>query len=399
MIAQDTLSGSGALPANLGKFVHVLRTAGVHIGIGQTAAALEALCVLPVNQRNDVRAALHGSLISRRADRAIFDLAFDAIFRNPQTRERAMAELLPQTLVPPQAPRAAQQRLAEALRGLAKAEAREQDPEAELTAEGTASAQERLMAKDFAQMNLREQEEAQKALARLDWRLPERRSRRFVRSERGVRIDPQATLRAMARHGDLLHVLRRSPNTVTPPLVVLCDISGSMAEYSRMVLHFLHGLSRARGRNGERIETFLFGTRLTRVTLALAHRDVDEALAKTAALAPDWEGGTRIGTAFAAFNRHWARRVLTQGAHILLITDGLERDDPALLAREAGRLQRSARGITWANPLLRFQGFEARAQGIKALKPYVDVMRPVHNLNSVEALARALSGHDETSTR
>jgi uncharacterized protein with von Willebrand factor type A (vWA) domain len=160
-----------------------------------------------------------------------------------------------------------------------------------------------------------------------------------------------------------------------------------MGRYSRMLLHFLHALANDR----DRVSVFLFGTRLTNVTRLIARRDVDEALARVAKAVPDWDGGTRIGHCLATFNRDWARRVLAQGAVVLLITDGLERDDAELLGIEMDRLHRSCRRLIWLNPLLRYDAYEPRSQGARAILPQVDEFRPVHNLASLKDLAAALS--------
>jgi len=217
--------------------------------------------------------------------------------------------------------------------------------------------------------------------------LAELRTRRLTPHLRGHVIDIRRTLRAsMKGGGDFIDLRFIGPKTRSPPLVALLDISGSMSQYSRIFLHFLHALTDAR----KRVSTFLFGTRLTNVTRALRERDADDALAACSAAVPDWSGGTRIASSLRAFNKLWARRVLAQGAIVLLITDGLERDADERLAFEMDRLHRSCRRLMWLNPLLRFEGFEARARGIKAMLPHVDEMRPIHNLESMAGLVAAL---------
>jgi uncharacterized protein with von Willebrand factor type A (vWA) domain len=218
----------------------------------------------------------------------------------------------------------------------------------------------------------------------------------------------RATLRASLKAGGGLIDLRyRGPKTRLPPIVALLDISGSMGEYTRLFLHFLHAVTDAR----KRVHSFLFGTRLTNVTRALKAKDPDEALAACSASVADWSGGTRIATSLAAFNKRWGRRVLGGGAIVLLITDGLERDPPPYppphakegregsLAFEIDRLHRSCRRLIWLNPLLRFDGFEAKARGVQAMLPHVDEFRPVHNLDSMEALCRALAGERAEGNR
>jgi uncharacterized protein len=187
--------------------------------------------------------------------------------------------------------------------------------------------------------------------------------------------------------GQPIELARKEPRWREPPLVVLADISGSCSNYSRMFLHFLHTLTNDRSR----VTVFLFGTRLTNVTRELKRKDVDEAMNKVSAAVKDWSGGTRIGTTLHEFNFKWARRVLTQGAHVLLMTDGLDREDVEQLETEMKRLRLSAKRIVWLNPLLRFDRFQARAGGIKAMMPYVDEFRPVHSLDSLQDLATTLA--------
>jgi uncharacterized protein with von Willebrand factor type A (vWA) domain len=212
----------------------------------------------------------------------------------------------------------------------------------------------------------------------------------------GRRIDRGRTLRAAMRQGGEMHqIAHLAPRPRWPNLVVLCDISGSMSQYSRIILHFLHAVSNAKGAGWAKVHAFTFGTRLTNITRHLAQRDVDAALAAAGAEAQDWEGGTRIGECLRAFNRDWSRRVMGQGAVVLLITDGLDRDDPDALAHEMERLHLSARRLIWLNPLLRWEGFAPKAQGIAAMLPHVDSFRAGHSIASLEELATAISRPDD----
>jgi uncharacterized protein len=263
-------------------------------------------------------------------------------------------------------------------------------PEIEIDARLTVSGNELLRGKDFAQMSAAELGEAKRAIANLRLPFDMVRTRRFRTDPSGRRIDPRAMMRLASRTGGELILPRfRSPRQMHPPLVVLADISGSMSQYTRIFLHFLHALTEKR----RRVHAFVFGTRLTNLTRQMRHRDPDEALAECSAAVKDWSGGTRIGDTLAEFNRLWSRRVLGQGAIVLLITDGLERDDTTELSREMERLQKSCRRLVWLNPLLRFEGFEAKARGIKVMLPHVDELRPIHNLESMRDLCRALSVH------
>jgi uncharacterized protein with von Willebrand factor type A (vWA) domain len=261
--------------------------------------------------------------------------------------------------------------------------------EVEIDRRLTVSDREVLRHKDFAQMSAEEIARAKDAIRRMVLELDAVKTRRLAPDRRGHAIDLRRTLRASMKAGGALIDLRyRGPVTRLPPIVALLDISGSMGEYTRLFLHFLHAVTDAR----KRVHSFLFGTRLTNVTRALKAKDPDEALAACAAAVLDWSGGTRIATSLSAFNRMWARRVLGQGAIVLLITDGLERDPDDRLAFEIDRLHRSCRSLIWLNPLLRFEGFEAKALGVRTMLPHVDAFRPVHNLASMEELCRALSG-------
>jgi uncharacterized protein with von Willebrand factor type A (vWA) domain len=279
------------------------------------------------------------------------------------------------------------QRVQEALLA-SRGEPERKPPELETDARLTVSDREVLQRKDFAQMTASEIAAAKEAIKRLVLSLDEVKTRRLAPHRHGHVIDIRRTFRASLKAGGAVIDLKYlGPRSKAPPLVALLDISGSMSQYTRLFLHFLHAVTDAR----KRVHTFLFGTRLTNVTRALKAKDPDESLAAVAASVPDWSGGTRIATSLHTFNKLWARRVLTQGAIVLLITDGLERDPDDRLAFEIDRLHRSCRLLIWLNPLLRFSGFEAKAKGIRAMVPHVDQLRPIHNLDSMAELVRALS--------
>ncbi|MCM0022254.1 MAG: VWA domain-containing protein, partial [Tagaea sp.] len=267
------------------------------------------------------------------------------------------------------------------------AEPAEEDEE-RFDAAMTFSEREILQKKDFEQMSAEELARAQRAMARLAAPFPERRTRRFRPDGSGRRLDARATIRAMLRAGgDMATLAFKAPRIEHPPLVVLLDISGSMERYARMFLHFLHLLASDR----ERVQVFLFGTRLTNVTRALRQKDIDKALAKVSSLVEDWSGGTRIGACLREFNWRWARRSLARSPTVLLVSDGLDREAGAGLAVEAERLGKSCGRLVWLNPLLRYEKFEPKSLGVKAILPHVDEFRPVHNLDSLEALVAALA--------
>jgi uncharacterized protein with von Willebrand factor type A (vWA) domain len=378
---------NGRLAENIVYFARALRAAGIPVGPGAVLDALEALKVAGVGTREDFYWTLHAVFVKRHEHSVLFDQAFRIFFRRRGYIDQLLAMMLPQALVAPQTPQAGATRVHEALfAGLDDKLKKER--EVEVDARMTVSDREVLQRKDFAQMTAAEIAAAKDAMKRLVLPLAELRTRRLTPHRHGHLIDIRRTLRAsMKGGGDFIDLRFIGPKTRPPPLVALLDISGSMSQYSRIFLHFLHALTDAR----KRVGTFLFGTRLSNVTRALRERDPDDALAACSAAVPDWSGGTRIASSLRAFNRLWARRVLAQGAVVLLITDGLERDADDTLAFEMDRLHRSCRRLIWLNPLLRFEGFEARARGIKAMLPQVDEMRPIHNLESITGLVAALA--------
>jgi uncharacterized protein len=385
---------SGRLAENIVYFARALRAAGIPVGPGSVLDALEALRVAGIGTRDDFYWTLHAVFVKRHEHSVLFDQAFRIFFRRRGYIDQLLAMMLPQTpAAPQQPPQAGATRVHEALfAGLD--DKLKKDREVELDARLTVSDREVLQQKDFAQMTAAEMAAAKDAMKRLVLPLAELRTRRLTPHPRGHLIDIRRTLRAsMKGGGDFIDLRFIGPKTRPPPLVALLDISGSMSQYSRIFLHFLHALTDAR----KRVSTFLFGTRLTNVTRALRERDPDDALAACSAAVPDWSGGTRIASSLRAFNRLWARRVLAQGALVLLITDGLERDADETLAFEMDRLHRSCRRLIWLNPLLRFEGFEARARGIKAMLPHVDEMRPIHNLESMAGLVAALQHGGDSS--
>ncbi len=377
---------AGRLAENVIYFARALRSAGIPVGPGAVLDALQALKVAGVGSREDVYWTLHAVFVKRHEHSILFDQAFRIFFRRRGYIDQLMAMTLPQAPTTPQPPEAGATRIHEALfSGLDDKLKKEQ--EIELDTRMTVSDREVLQKKDFAQMTNVEIAAAKEAMKRLVMPLAEVRTRRLKPHPRGHLIDMRRTLRSsMKGGGDFIDLRFIGPRTKPPPIVALLDISGSMSQYSRLFLHFLHALTDAR----KRVHTFLFGTRLTNVTRSLRARDPDDGLAACSAHVPDWSGGTRIASSLHAFNKLWARRVLTQGAIVLLITDGLERDADDTLDFEIDRLHRSCRRLIWLNPLLRFEGFEARAHGIQAMLPHVDEFRPVHNLESMAGLIAAL---------
>jgi len=382
----------GRLAENIMHFGRLLRAAGLPVGTGKALDAVQAVTTAGITRRDDFYWTLHAVFVNRRDQRDMFDQAFHVFWRNPAILERMMSLLLP-TMRGEEALAegpALSRRVAEALRppDLVDATGESVEPdEIALDAAMTWSGDEVLRSKDFEDMSSGETREALSVIRRMHLPLMRTPTRRFQSDPTGRVADMRATLRAALRSGsDFIPLQWRRRRTRHPPLVVLCDISGSMDRYVRMLLHFLHAVTNDR----DRVNTFLFGTRLTNVTRHLRHKDVDAALAKVGQAVEDWAGGTRIGHCLHAFNSEWSRRVLGQGAVVLLISDGLDREDGRELGGEMERLHKSCRKLIWLNPLLRYERFEPRSLGVRAILPHVDEFRPVHNLESLADLAQAL---------
>ncbi|MEX3930316.1 VWA domain-containing protein [Paraburkholderia phymatum] len=384
--------GSPTLARNVVHFVRLLRGAGLPMSPAQAVDALEALHFIELDRRDDVRAALAALLVRAPDERELFNAAFDLFWRDPDWEGKLRALLLPKVTsgVPP--PKR-NNRLADAL-AVRHANQRKQaapsddKDKLELHAHVTFSAEERLRHRDFDTLTADEWRTLRHLIRAQRLPLAMEPTRRLKAASHGTHAD----LRASARHavragGDWTVWKYRAVVARKPPLVLLLDISGSMSSYSRAVLYFCHALLQSR----ERLQVFLFGTRLTNATRALKERDPDVAIAALADQVVDWSGGTRIGAALAEFNRRWARRVLTGRATVLLVTDGLDHEAIDVLEAEMARLRRFAHRIVWLNPLLRYSEFAPKARGVQAMLPFVDAHKPVHNLDSLAAFGRDLA--------
>ena len=390
----------GHLAENVMHFGRVLRQAGLPLPTERIQLALQALQVAGLESRADFRDTLAACLLDRVEHRELFDQAFHLFWRDPDLAGRMMAMLLPKVQAnTDQPPVPENRRLGEALFPHQPQQPNPTPPpeRIEVDAALTWNDRELLRKADFETMSADEWRAAQALLRRMTPLFEPIATRRPERAHgpgAQARIDGRATLRALARTGGDVWQLRwQRPRSKPAPLVVLADISGSMSRYSRMLLHFAHALGHA----DVRIESFVFGTRLTRCTKALKQRDPDIAVAQVVRDVADWSGGTRITACLRDFNQHWARRVLSGRATVLLISDGLEHgtpDDPRCegLAFEMERLHKSCRQLVWLNPLLRFDQFQPRAAGIKAMLPNTDLFLPAHNLDSLERLAKVLAG-------
>ena len=391
MQATADQSGDGRLVANLMQFARTLRAAGLPVGPGRVLDALRAVEAVGITSREDFYWALHASFVNRRDQHDLFDQAFHIFWRNPKILERMMAMLLPQMRAPSKDEDRVEmnRRLAEALGNKGNGGDGEEPAEEEIEFDAalTYSDRELLQTMDFEKMSGDELAKAKGLIAGMRLPIMDVATRRHRPDRNGARIDMRNTLRAALRSADAIPLRRRSVRRRHPPLVILCDISGSMSRYSRIALHFMHAVTNDR----DRVYTFLFGTRLTNITRDLRHRDIDLALENVGKKVQDWSGGTRIGQCLQEFNARWSRRVLGQGAVVLFISDGLDRDGAQGLATEMERLHKSCRRLIWLNPLLRYEGFEPKSQGAKAIMPHVDDFRRVHNLQSLADLTEVLS--------
>jgi uncharacterized protein with von Willebrand factor type A (vWA) domain len=383
------MTAAGLLSANVMHFARLLRRAGLPVGPAEVIAAGQALELIELGDRTQARSALRALMVHRHEHIELFDHAFDLFWRDPNAGQHAAALALLEGGPPQeQAPQPGARRIAEAMAPPRAHPPKAEDAPPELDAVMTVSEREQLRSMDFEQMSAEQVARAKAEIRRLSLPLDLRRTRRLRPDTHGPRIDLAATLRRSLRRGGELMDLSRSARVVRPPpLVVLCDISGSMARYAQVLLHFLHAVANDRAR----VHVFLFGTRLSNITRQLRFRDPEVAFQMVAHAVPDWSGGTRIGEALQEFNQRWARRVLGQGAVVLLVTDGLDRDGAAGLAENMDRLHRSCRRLIWLNPLLRWDGFQPKSAGIRAMLPHVDEFRTVHSLDSLRDLVDLLS--------
>lgn len=370
---------------NLVLFGRVLRGLGLDVNPGRMMDLVEALSLVQVGVRSDFYHAARSLLVHRREDIPLFDEAFEMFWQKPlgewnlvemkgrPVRRSRKKPLVVPPNIRPEAPPGPLPKDAETRQVI------------ELTK--TYSGREALRSRDFSDMSESELAEVQQLMTQLVWKLGERAARRY-RAGRGERLDLRRTLRQSLRHGgELLTFARREPRRKPRPLVVIADISGSMERYTRLLLHFIYSLTQGLT---QRVEAFAFGTRLTRLSRHMRHRDIERALSDVSLAVTDWSGGTRIGESLERFNYDWARRVLGGGAIVLLISDGWDRGDPELLSKEIDRLRRSCHRLIWLNPLLGSPEYQPLTRGMVAALPHVDDFLPVHNLKSLEELAAHL---------
>ena len=402
-----TVPENGRLAENITHFARALRKSDIPVGPERVINAIRAVEAVGFTEKTDFYHTLQACFVSKPAHLPLFEQTFHLFWRDPQFLEKMMRAFSPllRSDAPPPPKKTADKRAAESLLEdeipqIEDLGDPEPDEEMVIDAALSYSLDEKLRNMDFEQMSLAEMSAAKAAIAKIKLPIDPIKSRRSAAHLRGEIADWRGTMRgAMRTGGDIQRLAMRKRQTRWPNLVALCDISGSMSGYSRMLLHFLHAASNAKGAGWAKVHSFTFGTRLTNITRHMVARDVDDALKAAGIEAQDWEGGTRIGTSLESFNKTWSRRVLGQGAVVLLITDGLERDDSGLLAKQAERLQLSCRRLIWLNPLLRWDGFAPKASGIRALLPHVDSFRAAHNVNSLVDLADVLSIHDDSGEK
>ena len=378
----------GRIAENIMYFARLLRSAGLPVGPGKVLDAITAVELVGIGSQQDLYWSLFALFVNRNDQRELFDQAFHIFWRNPHMMERMMGAMLPTVRVEQEDLQEMSRRLSEAMSPAdKKAEANDEPKEIEFDATFTFSDKEVLQKKDFEEMSAQEIAAAKLAIKNLRLPIMEVNTRRFQRSETKKKVDMRSSLRAALRAPDTIPLKFKKQKRRHPPLVMLCDVSGSMSQYSRMFLHFMHAITNDR----DRVHSFVFGTRLTNVSRHLKHRDVDIALDRSSDAVQDWSGGTRIGSCLKQFNTFWSRRVMSQGAVCILITDGLDREEGDGLQKEMDRLSKSSQQLIWLNPLLRYEGFAPKAKGIKTMLPYVDEFRSSHNLSSLIDLAEVLS--------
>ena len=376
----------GSLAENIMLFARLLRATGMPVGTGSVLNAIRAVSLIGIESQQDLHTVLLCQFVSRREQMPVFDQTFALFWRNPKLMEKLMGAMLP-TLQSDQDQQPLIRRLGEALSSSNTQSSGQDEEQVELQANLSASESEILQSRDFEQMSESELQVAKKMLKHLKLPVKPIQTRRHQASVSRAHIDMRRTMQNSLRNSELIPLQFKRQITRPPAIIVLCDISGSMAQYSRMFLHFMHALTN----NGDRVHSFLFGTRLTNISRYLRNKDVDLALEETANAVEDWSGGTRIGFCLKQFNQHWSRRMLGQGAVVILLTDGLDRGEGPELGKQMERLSKSCRQLVWLNPLLRYKKFEPRAEGVRIMLPYVDVFRSAHNINSLAELPALLN--------
>jgi uncharacterized protein with von Willebrand factor type A (vWA) domain len=415
-LTDDERARGDLLLARIVDFCHMLWEMGLDVGPGRVVEVANSLDLVNIANREDFYYFLKTNLVSRREQEAAFDVAFAWFWRAPgqpsgappAELEQARAKRRSSVALPPNRQRpedmknahsvpqvgAPTRHPASRLRDARRKHKRDEDNEEAAEHVGQWSAEEALRRKDFEDFSWEEMRQARELMARMRWRLGMRQTRRLKPSRKGRSLDLRRTFRRSLRSaGEPLTLSRRVRRHKPRPLVIICDISGSMSLYSRLLLHFIHTVTIGR----EQVETFVFGTRLTRITRQLARRDVDAAITDVTKIVQDWSGGTRIGDSLRTFNFRWARRTLGRGAVVLIISDGWDRGEISVLSQEMARLQRNCHRLIWLNPLLGQEDYRPVTAGMRAAMPYIDDFLPANNLNSLIALGELLEQVDDSA--
>ena len=372
-------------------FTRALRLAGLPIGLDQALAFTQALEWIDLGARDQVYHTARSLLVSRYEHLRLFDAIFNRFWRAPAASELRRQHTMPR------APRHKPRDQPFSIVTYMAARAGLHDPEVDISdRSGSASTAEVLQRKEFSQMTPEELERVKRLIQQMRWRISLRQTRRRQPHRRGDLLHMRAVIRDAAQHNGQLTRLRWQRRKVKQrPLVIIADISGSMEKYARLLLQFLYSVAHSL----PQVECFVFGTRLTRITGQLKVRNIDQAIDGAAREVVDWAGGTRIGASLRAFNQQWSRRVLGRGAVVLLISDGWEQGDPSVLAAEVRRLQRRCHRLIWLNPLLGRETYQPRVGGMQAALAHVDDFLPIHNFQSLEALAQRLGALDGRPSR
>jgi uncharacterized protein with von Willebrand factor type A (vWA) domain len=374
----------GHISAHLVGFVHLLRSMGIQVGSGQLIDLAQGLTFVSLTDREALHDAARCTLITKPEDLPLFEAAFGFYFRPISGFDPAQMAI-PVVRIPQRPLRIPRKK---PVAGETPEDDSSETEEHKVGVTLAYSASETLRTRDFGSFSYDEVQQARVMMRQMRWRPAMRRTRRTQRTKQRGRVDMRRIIRDSLRFGgEPVHLAYRRPRQRQRPLVVLCDISGSMDRYSRMLLQFVHTLNDGVGM----VESFVFGTRLTRVTRLLRSKDVDDAVALVSKQVLDWSGGTRIGNTIREFNVKWSRRVMSRGPVVLIISDGWDRGDPTLLSKEMARLQRSCHRLIWLNPLLGNARYQPLTQGMQAALPYIDDFLPVHNLLSVEQLGQTLA--------
>jgi uncharacterized protein with von Willebrand factor type A (vWA) domain len=369
---------------NILQFIRLLRKSGINIGNQSSIDTLNSIKILNIGNRNEFYWVLHSNLINRNEDTEIFDQCFYLFWQNPKILQQMFNLLLPQigTQKAPKADKKQLKRISDNIKKQNKDIEKEKKDEILFDAQMSWSNKSALNSKDFEMMSLEEIKQAEKEIKKYLTIVKTQISRRWKRNDHSSKINPKYTIKKSVKNYGVINLAFKEQVKKVRPLVILIDISGSMESYSRIMLFLSHLLIQQH----KDVEVFTFGTKLTRITQFLKNKDVDFSLDKVGKVVNDWAAGTKITSSIKEFNFNWSRRIFTQNQRLLLISDGLEREDSQNLDFEFNRLSLFTNDIIWLNPLLRYKKFEPKVKSIKTILKYVDKFIPIHNINSIQKL-------------